>query len=195
MTTPIYPSNKERCPWCLSDPLYVTYHDQEWGKPLYDNQKLFEFVLLEGMQAGLNWLTILKKREAMRLAFHQFNPEKLATMSDKELVILQNNPNIIRHRLKIASTRKNAQAFLNFRDNNEDFSQWLWQFTEGKPLRNTWKTHQEIPAETDLSKNMAKALKARGFCFVGPTTCYALMQATGMVNDHLVSCYRYDELS
>ncbi len=188
-------SHPSRCSWCLSDPLYIAYHDKEWGTPLYDNQQLFEFIILEGMQAGLNWLMVLKKRESMREAFHQFNPNKLANVSDEELAALQQNPGIIRNRLKIESTRKNARAFLNFMEKNGDFSQWIWQFTDGKPIQNFRETLDQIPAETDISKSMAKALKAHGFSFIGSTTCYAFMQATGMVNDHLLSCYRHAELS
>lgn len=183
-----------RCTWCLSDPLYVTYHDHEWGTPLHDHQKLFEFIILEGMQAGLSWLTVLKKRESMRKAFHQFNPEKLARMPDQELITLQNNSDIIRNRLKIASTRKNAQAFLNLKDKGIDLNEWLWQFTDGKTIHNCWNTSTQIPAKTEISDKMAKTLKKNGFCFVGSTTCYAFMQATGMINDHLVSCYRHKEL-
>lgn len=186
---------KQRCFWCLSDPLYIDYHDNEWGTPLHDNQKLFEFLLLEGMQAGLNWLMILRKRESMRQAFHGFNPEKLAAMQDNELIELQNNPGIIRNRLKIVSTRKNAQVFLDLREKGVDFSQWIWQFTEGKIQQNVWETGDQIPASTPVSDNLAKQLKKQGFSFVGSTTCYALMQAIGMVNDHLVSCYRHTQLS
>jgi DNA-3-methyladenine glycosylase I len=187
--------NKNRCTWCLSDPLYIQYHDEEWGTPLHDAQKLFEFILLEGMQAGLSWLTILKKREAMRKAFHGFNPVKLALLNDNEIENLKDNPNIIRNHLKIASTRKNALAFLKFQEQNENMSEWLWQFTDGKTIQNAWKNHTDIPTTTKESDQMAKALKKRGFAFVGSTTCYAFMQATGMVNDHLVTCYRHHELT
>lgn len=188
-------SEKQRCSWCLKDPLYIAYHDEEWGKPLYDNQTLFEFILLESMQAGLNWFMVLKKRETMRQAFYQFDPHRLAIATDEELADLQNNPGIIRNRLKIESTRKNAKAFLNLMEKHGDFSQWIWQFTDGKPFCNHWERLEQIPAETESSKIMAKALKSHGFSFIGSTTCYAFMQATGMVNDHLISCYRYAELS
>ncbi len=187
---------KKRCSWCITDPLYIQYHDEEWGTPLRDPLKLFEFIILEGMQAGLSWLTVLRKREFMREAFHGFNPEKLAQLTDQELEALKNNPGIIRNRLKIASTKQNAQAYLKFQENknNENFSEWLWQFTDGKTIHNYWESHTQIPAKTEISDKMAIALKKRGFNFVGSTICYALMQATGMVNDHLVSCYRHAPL-
>jgi len=182
----------KRCTWCLAHPLYIDYHDKEWGTPIHDPLKLFEFIILEGMQAGLNWLSVLKKRQAMEKAFLGFDPEKLACLKEKDLQRLLNNPDIIRNRLKIAAVKKNAQAFLDFKEGN--FSEWIWQFTDGRSIQNHWQKLKEVPAITKASEHMAKALKKQGFCFVGPTTCYAFMQAVGMVNDHLTSCFRYQEL-
>lgn len=185
---------KNRCAWCLIDPLYIAYHDEEWGVPQYNAQKLFEFIILEGMQAGLSWFTILKKRAAMQKAFHHFNPEILAHLTDNQLAEHMHNPEIIRNRLKIASVRQNAQAFLTLCKKNNDlsyFSEWIWQFTNGKIIHNHWETHSQIPITTPESDAMAKALKKAGFNFIGSTICYAFMQATGMVNDHLISCYRH----
>jgi DNA-3-methyladenine glycosylase I len=184
-------NEKIRCPWCGTDPLYMDYHDKEWGTPLYDNQKLFEFLILEGAQAGLSWITVLRKRENYRNAFDNFNPEKIARYTEAKKAKLLLNEGIIRNRLKIDSAIKNAQAYLAMQKNGEDFSEFLWSFVNGKPKQNKWTNLSQVPASTPESDAMSKALKQKGFNFVGSTICYALMQATGMVNDHTVSCYRY----
>lgn len=179
-----------RCAWCTSDPLYQTYHDKEWGVPLRDEQKLFEFLILEGMQAGLSWLTILKKREAFRHAFAGFDPDIIARFKPRDLQKLLTNPAIIRHRGKLESVITNAQAWLNLKQTQEVVT-YLWQFTAGKTRQNAWKQASEVPASTAESIQMAKSLKQQGFNFVGPTICYAFMQAVGMVNDHTVDCFRH----
>ncbi len=178
-----------RCGWCAGDTLYQQYHDQEWGMPLFDDHKLFEFLLLEGAQAGLSWITVLRKREGYRQAFDNFDAEKIARYSDKKLLKLQQNPAIIRNRLKIDSARKNARAYLTLREQENSFSDFLWRFVDGRPQQNNWRTLQQIPATTATSDRLSKTLKKRGFNFVGSTICYAFMQATGMVNDHLRSCH------
>jgi DNA-3-methyladenine glycosylase I len=186
-------NEKCRCSWCGTDKLYCDYHDNEWGTPLYDEQKLFEFLILEGAQAGLSWITVLRKRENYRLAFDNFNPEKIARYTDKKKSILLQNEGIIRNRLKIDSAIKNAQALLAMKKAGENFSEFLWSFVNGKPKQNSWKTLREAPTSTPESDSMSKALKQKGFNFVGTTICYAFMQATGMVNDHMVDCYRYKQ--
>ena len=183
-----------RCSWCLGDPLYETYHDTEWGVPLFNDNKLFEFLILETFQSGLSWLTILKKRDHFRAAFDGFNFEKVAQYDANKEAKLQQNAGIIRNRLKIKATIANAQAFLNIRETKGSFSDYIWQFTDGKQLQNSYKTSDEIPAKTALSETISKELKARGFKFVGPTVVYAHMQATGMVNDHVTDCFRYQEV-
>lgn len=182
---------EKRCGWCLNDPLYEKYHDEEWGVPCFDDAILFEFLLLEGAQAGLSWITVLKKREGYRQAFDQFNPEKIARYSDRKVEKLLTNPNIIRNRLKVQSAVKNAQAFLNIQERYTSFSDYLWQFVDGQPIQNHFRTLNEVPASTDRSDLMSKTLKKDGFSFVGSTICYAHMQATGMVNDHLITCPRH----
>ncbi|HOY22792.1 MAG TPA: DNA-3-methyladenine glycosylase I [Cellvibrio sp.] len=184
-------TEKHRCPWCGTDPLYMDYHDNEWGTPLYDNQKLFEFLILEGAQAGLSWITVLRKRENYRKAFDNFDPAKIARYTDAKKAKLLLNEGIIRNRLKIDSAIKNAQAYLAMQKNGEDFSEFLWSFVGGKPKQNNWKSMSQAPAFTAESDAMCKALKQRGFNFVGSTICYAFMQATGMVNDHIIDCYRH----
>lgn len=184
-----------RCSWCGDDPLYQEYHDKEWGVPLYDDQKLFEFLLLEGAQAGLSWITILRKRENYRKAFDQFNPEKIARYTDKKHQKLLQDAGIVRNKLKVKGFTKNAQAFLKIAERENNFSEFIWQFVGGKPIQNKWQALKEIPATTEIAETMSKALKKEGFTFVGPTICYAFMQATGMVNDHVVDCFRYQELS
>ena len=186
-------NEKVRCPWCGTDPLYMEYHDKEWGTPLYDNQKLFEFLILEGAQAGLSWITVLRKRENYRKAFDNFDPIKIARYSDVKVEKLLQNEGIIRNRLKIESAIKNAKAYLAMQKNGEDFSEFLWSFVGGKPKQNKLKHMGEALASTLESDAMSKALKKRGFNFVGSTICYAFMQATGMVNDHMTSCYRYKD--
>lgn len=180
-----------RCPWCGTDPLYVDYHDNEWGRPVHDDRQLFEMLTLEGAQAGLSWITILRKREGYREAFHGFDPERVAAMTDADQERLRTFEGIVRNRLKIASTISNARAFLDIQQEVGSFSDWYWAFSGGEIIRNTWPSMNEIPASTPLSEEISRALKKRGFRFVGPTIVYAFMQATGMVNDHLVSCHRY----
>lgn len=189
----IYLSPMKRCDWCLSDPLYIDYHDKEWGVPQFEDNVLFEFLCLEGMQAGLSWITVLRKRESMRRAFKDFDPHQLAKLSEQDMQAHLQNPALIRNRLKIAALKKNAVAYLKVKE-QQSFSDYLWQFTDGKTIHNRWKTLADVPANTATSDVMAKTLKKAGFSFVGSTICYALMQATGMVNDHLVDCHRYREL-
>src|SRR5581483_10065248 len=174
-----------RCGWVTSDPLYIEYHDTEWGAPEYDDRKLFELLILEGAQAGLSWLTILKKREWYRQAFARFDARKISKFDDHHIAQLLRNPGIVRNRLKIAATIQNARAFLALQKTSGSFSQFLWQFVGGAPKQNAWKALQDVPARTAESDAMSKALTAQGFKFVGSTICYALMQAAGMVNDHL----------
>lgn len=183
--------NDKRCSWCLGDPFYESYHDTEWGTPLRNDNKLFEFLLLEGAQAGLSWITVLRKREGYRLAYDNFDPEKIARYSDKKVEKLLANPEIIRNRLKVKSAVKNAKAFLTLQDQESSFSDYLWGFVDGAPKINRWRSMSDVPAFTEVSDQLSKDLKKRGFNFVGSTICYAFMQATGMVNDHLISCPRY----
>ena len=183
--------NKKRCDWCGDNPLYIEYHDTEWGVPVYDDLKLFEFLILEGMQAGLSWLTVLKKRENFRKAFSGFDPKKIARFSDSKVERLMQDVGIIRNRLKILSVINNAKAYLRLQKEEGGFSEYLWQFVDGKQIKNAWKTLEAVPVNTKASDAMSKDLKKRGFKFVGTTICYAHMQATGMVNDHLVGCFRY----
>jgi DNA-3-methyladenine glycosylase I len=184
----------KRCEWCLRDQLYIDYHDKEWGVPLHDDRQLFEFLMLEGVQAGLSWYTVLSKREAYREAYDQFDPELVARYDSHRVEELMQNRDIIRNRLKIASSIKNAAAFLKVCEEFGGFDSYIWRFVDGKPIQNQWRTLKEIPAETELSKTISKDLKKRGFNFVGPTIVYSHMQATGMVNDHLVDCFRFREL-
>jgi DNA-3-methyladenine glycosylase I len=186
---------KQRCDWAGTDPLYVAYHDEEWGVPVHDDRTLFEFLVLEGAQAGLSWSTILRKRENYRQAFDDFDPVLVAQYDERKVAELLSNPGIVRNRLKIASAIKNALAFLEIQRKFGSFDAYIGQFVGGQPKQNKWKTLQEIPARTPESDAMSKDLKQRGFSFVGSTICYAHMQATGMVNDHLVTCFRYREVS
>lgn len=188
-------SNQTRCTWCGNDPLYQAYHDDEWGVPVYDDQTLFEFLLLEGAQAGLSWITILRKREHYRKVFDQFDAEKIARYTTKKQERLLNDPGIVRNKLKVAGFIKNAQAYLKLLETNDSFNTFIWQFTDGKPIQNRWKKLNEVPASTPQSEKMSKYLKKAGFTFVGPTICYAFMQATGMVNDHTIDCFRHKQLS
>ena len=185
---------KKRCEWCGTDPLYVEYHDDEWGVPAHDDRHLFEMIILEGAQAGLSWSTILKKRESYRLAFDGFDPKKVARYTDKRVARLLENPGIVRNRLKVQSAVRGANAFLEVVAEFGSFDRYIWQFVDRKPVQNQWKHLKEIPASTTESEVMSKDLKKRGFNFVGPTICYAFMQAVGMVNDHVVGCYRYKEI-
>jgi DNA-3-methyladenine glycosylase I len=180
-----------RCPWCGSDPLYISYHDNEWGVPLHDERRLFEMLTLEGAQAGLSWLTILRKREGYRRAFAGFNPQLVAEFDDADAARLLADPGIVRNRLKVASAISNARAVREVQARYGSLDAFLWRFVDGAPIRNSWRSMAEIPASTTLSDAMSKELKRHGFRFVGSTICYAHMQATGMVNDHLTSCIRY----
>ena len=184
---------KKRCWWCGDDPEYMAYHDNEWGVPLYDDQKLFELLILEGAQSGLSWITILRKREGYRRAFDQFDPQKIAAYDEAKIAELLDNPEIVRNKLKVNAAVSNAKSYLAMQAEGENFSDFLWSFVDGKPQQNTYKTAAEIPALTSTSEAMSKALKKRGFKFVGPTVCYAFMQSAGLVNDHMVDCYRYKE--
>ncbi|MDR3171449.1 MAG: DNA-3-methyladenine glycosylase I [Treponema sp.] len=183
----------KRCPWCLGDTLYTAYHDQEWGNPQHDNQKLFEALILDGAQAGLSWITILKRREGYRAAFDRMDPEKIARYGDQDIERLMGDGRIIRNRRKIVSTIGNAQAYLAMMEGQCSFSTWLWNWVDGKPRINRFKTMTNVPASTELSEKISKALKKQGFSFVGPTIIYALMQAVGMVNDHLTDCFRHPD--
>ena len=183
----------QRCAWAQTD-LSIAYHDQEWGVPVHDDRVLFEFLILEGAQAGLNWETILKKRASYQEAFDHFDPVMVAGYGDKRMSELLQNPGVIRNRRKIQSAIQNAKAFLAIQEEHGSFDRWLWNFVDYEPVQNHWKTIGELPAETDLSKKISKELLRKGFSFVGPTICYAFMQAVGMVNDHTVDCFRYSEL-
>jgi len=180
-----------RCSWCGTDPLYVEYHDKEWGVPVYDDKTLFEFLILEGAQAGLSWITVLRKRENYRKAFDNFNPEKIARYTEAKKAKLLLDEGIIRNRLKIDSAVKNAKAYVAMKKNGEDFSAFLWSFVGGKPIDNQHQTTRTVAASSPESDAMSKALKHKGFNFVGTTICYAFMQATGMINDHIQSCHKY----
>ncbi|MCP4254023.1 MAG: DNA-3-methyladenine glycosylase I [Candidatus Scalindua sp.] len=185
---------KTRCEWGTVSQLYIDYHDNEWGVPVHDDRKLFEFLILEGAQAGLSWETVLKKREGYRKAFSNFDPVKVSRYGDKKIEALMGNKGIIRNRLKITSAINNAKRFLEVQKEFGSFDSYIWQFVDGKTITNRFKSVQEIPATTEVSDAMSKDLKKRGFKFVGPTICYAHMQATGMVNDHVVGCFRYKEI-
>lgn len=184
----------KRCGWCGNDPLYVAYHDDEWGVPVYDDRTLFEFLILEGAQAGLSWSTILNKRDGYRRAFDGFDAEKVAHFDATKIAALLTDPGIVRNQLKVASAVSNAQAFLRVREEWGSFSDYIWSFVDGRPIQNQWRALSEIPAKTPLAEAISKDLKKRGFGFVGPTIVYAHMQATGMVNDHVVTCFRYDQI-
>lgn len=186
-------SDKKRCGWCLSDPLYVKYHDLEWGVPIHDDRRLFEFLILEGAQAGLSWLTILKRREGYRKAFCDFEVEKVAKLGERDVQRLLKDESIIRNQLKIRSTLTNARAFLEIQEEFGSFDTYSWQFVGGKPILNKHRDLGTVPATSKESDAFSKDLKSRGFKFVGSTIIYAHMQAVGMVNDHLVSCFRHQE--
>ena len=188
------PATKTRCDWAGSDPLYVAYHDEEWGVPIHDDRKLFEFLLLEGFQAGLSWLTILRKREAFREAFAGFDPIKVSRFDRRKRERLLRNPAIVRNRLKIEAASKNARAFLTVQKEFKTFDAYLWGFVGGRPRKNRWRRQADLPAKTPESDAMSGDLKKRGFSFVGSTICYAHMQAAGMVNDHLTGCFRYRQV-
>jgi DNA-3-methyladenine glycosylase I len=189
------PKRQIRCAWPGDDPLYLQYHDAEWGVPLHDDRRLFEFLVLEGAQAGLSWLTILRKRENYRQALYGFDPRRIAGCGPDEVARLLANPGIVRNRLKIASVLRNARVFLELQREFGSFDAYLWRFVGGRPIQNRWKAHRDVPAETDESRALSRDLIRRGCSFVGPTICYAFMQAVGMVNDHLVRCYRHRQVA
>ena len=187
--------NNTRCEWCGADPLYVAYHDEEWGVPVHDDRLLFEMVVLDGAQAGLSWITILRKRDAYRKAFDNFDPAKVARYTDKRIARLLENPGIVRNRLKVRSAVQNAKAFLVVVDEFGSFDRYIWRFVGGKPIQNRWRKVADLPATSGESDAMSKDLKKRGFQFVGTTICYAYMQAVGMVNDHTTRCFRHQQLT
>ena len=180
----------KRCSWVSNDPLYIDYHDNEWGYPQYDSLKLFEKICLEGQQAGLSWVTVLKKRDEYRRCFFNFQPEKIIQLTATDIELLLENKGLIRNRLKLNSIVKNAHAYLAMQNNNESFSQFIWSFVDGKPIINHFKDKSEVPVSTEISDKMSKALKKRGFTFVGTTICYAFMQSMGLVNDHFEDCFK-----
>ncbi|MEO8401598.1 MAG: DNA-3-methyladenine glycosylase I [Gammaproteobacteria bacterium] len=186
--------DKKRCTWCMGDPLYIAYHDTEWGVPIYDDRLLFEFLILEGMQAGLSWFTVLKKRPAFRAAFSNFAAEKIVKYDQRKINSLLNDAGIIRNKLKIAATIQNAKAFLAIQEESGSFSNYIWHFVNDRPIQNNQNNSHPLPSQTIISETMSKELKKKGFNFVGSTICYAYMQAVGMVNDHVIDCYRHKEL-
>jgi DNA-3-methyladenine glycosylase I len=185
------PTPKIRCPWAQNDPLMQTYHDEEWGRPLHDSRALWELLMLEGFQAGLSWITILRKRENFRKAFHNFDPKKVARYTEKDSLRLLDNPGIIRSRAKIEATIRGAQIYVEMEKTGEDFATFIWNLAGGKPIQDHIKTMADIPAKTPLSEEISATLKKRGFKFVGPVIVYAWLQATGIVNDHLTTCFLY----
>ena len=184
----------KRCPWTGNDDLMIKYHDLEWGTPVFDDLTHFEFLILEGAQAGLTWKTILHRREGYRQAFANFNPQEVALFDERKIEILREDSNIIRNKLKICSAISNAKCFLQVQEENGSFNDYLWSFVNNNPIKNSFKTMADIPAQTELSQKISKSLKKLGFSFVGPTIVYAFMQAVGLVNDHLVDCFRYEEV-
>lgn len=185
---------KQRCGWCSDDPLYIEYHDHEWGVPAHDDRHLFEMLILEGAQAGLSWITILKKRENYRQAFNQFDAVKVAAYTDTDVERLVNDAGIVRNRLKIKAAIKNAQGVLQLQQEFGSLDRYLWSFVEDQPIQNCWENLKAVPVQTDVSVRMSKDMKKRGFSFVGPTICYAFMQAVGMVNDHEQGCFRHQQV-
>ncbi|MDA3903753.1 MAG: DNA-3-methyladenine glycosylase I [Desulfuromusa sp.] len=185
---------KKRCEWCGTDPLYIAYHDEEWGVPAHDDRHLFEMLTLEGAQAGLSWLTILKKRQNYRKAFNDFDVEIVARYSEQDIQRLLADAGIVRNRLKIESAIKNARAVLKIQEQHETLDSFFWRYVDGEPQQNVWRSMAEVPARTELSDRMSKDLKKLGFNFVGPTICYAFMQAVGMVNDHVIDCFRHQDV-
>lgn len=187
--------SKIRCEWCGNEPLYVSYHDYEWGVPLHDDRRLFEMLILEGAQAGLSWLTILRKREQYRRAFHGFDVERIAAFSEVDRQRLLVDAGIVRNRMKIEAAMRNARGVLDIRESFGSFDAFIWQYVDHTPQQNVWKSLSELPARTEISDKMSRDLKKRGFNFVGPTICYAFMQAVGLVNDHTTDCFRYKEVA
>lgn len=188
-------SSMHRCSWAGNDPLYIAYHDQEWGVPLHDDRRLFEMLILEGAQAGLSWITILRKRENYRAVFDGFDPHKIARYDARKVRALLEDPGIVRNRLKVAAAVQNANMLLTLLEQEGSLDNYLWRFVDGKPIINAWRNLKEIPPRTPLSDVLSKDLSRRGFKFVGPTICYAFMQAVGMVNDHITDCFRHRELA
>lgn len=188
-------SHPPRCAWCGDDPLYVAYHDAEWGVPVHDDRVLFEFLLLEGAQAGLSWITVLRKRERYRELFAGFDPQQVARFDEARIAALLSDPGIIRNRLKVQSAATNARAFLRVQEEFGRFADYLWRFVDGRPIVNAWREMKQVPARTPVSDALSKDLTRRGFKFVGSTICYAYMQTVGMVNDHTMDCFRYRELA
>lgn len=186
--------NRHRCSWPGDDPLMISYHDEEWGLPVHDDRKWFEFIVLDGFQAGLSWRTVLHKRDAFRNVFYHFDPQRVAGMPEKAIAKAMANPAIIRNRLKINAAVKNARAFIELQDRCGSFDAFIWSFTDGRVIHNQWSVPEAIPATTELSDIVSKSLKKHGFTFVGSTICYAFLQAAGVVNDHLVNCFRWQEL-
>jgi DNA-3-methyladenine glycosylase I len=186
---------KTRCAWAGSDPLYIAYHDEEWGVPVHDDQTLFEFLILEGAQAGLSWATILNKRQNYRRAFANFDPRRVALYDEAKVAELLADPGIVRNKLKVGAAIQNAGAFLAVQEEFGNFAAYIWRFVGGRPTQNAWQSLAQIPAATAESEAMSKDLRRRGFNFVGPTICYAFMQAVGMVNDHTIDCFRYQEIA
>lgn len=189
------PDSRARCAWCTGDALYIDYHDREWGVPSHDDRLLFEMLILEGAQAGLSWLTILRKRESYRQAFSEFDPARIARYDDAKVALLLADPGIVRNRLKVEATIANARAYLDLVERGESLDSFLWRFVDARPRHNAWCDLSEVPTRTPESDAMGKALGKCGFKFVGSTICYALMQAVGMVNDHTVECFRHAELA
>jgi len=185
---------KNRCAWCREDPLYIAYHDNEWGVPVHDDSLLFEFLILEGAQSGLSWITILKKRENYREAFHNFDYKKIANYTEEDIERLLGNAGIVRNRRKIELAIKNAIGFIKIQEEFGSFDSYLWKYVDGNSIQNNWKFMTELPTKTEISEKLSKDLKKRGFNFVGPTICYAFMEAIGMVNDHITDCFRYKEV-
>lgn len=184
----------KRCAWVTDDPNYIAYHDKEWGVPVHDDRRLFEFLILEGVQAGLSWLTVLKKRSHYRRALDDFDPVRVAAYGEDRMALLLKDPGLIRNRLKMAAAVTNARAFLAVQEACGTFDRYLWQFVDGRPQQNQWRSISEMPAATPVSEAMSRDLRQRGFKFVGPVICYSLMQAVGMVNDHTVDCFRYEQI-
>jgi DNA-3-methyladenine glycosylase I len=195
MNTVLHDDGKRRCFWCGQDPLYMDYHDTEWGVPERDDRALYEKLVLDGFQAGLSWITILRKRENFRRAFSQFKPEKIARYDKKKIASLMKDTGIVRNQMKIDGAVHSARAWLEMMEKGPGFSAYLWDFTDGKPLVNRFRLRRQVPAETKLSQKISKELKEKGFKFCGPTIVYAFMQAVGMVNDHLVDCHRHKKLA
>jgi DNA-3-methyladenine glycosylase I len=191
----VKPINRQRCEWPGDDPLMVCYHDKEWGVPVHDDRKWFEFIVLDAFQAGLSWKTVLHKRKAFHQVFYGFDPQQVAVMTDKAIDAAIANPAVIRNRLKIRAAVNNAQSFLHLQETHGSFDDYIWNFTGGRVIQNRWKTPKAVPATTDLSDTVSQALKQQGFTFVGSTICYAILQAGGVVNDHLVNCFRHRELT